>query len=178
MKTNSIIKLSSYLLLIVLATFSCSNSTDSSAYNPNRGGTFLRDTLELRAHFADCGEWGGHHEIFEVVQVKLKHEFSYKYTRDTIDCPNPQLSTRRIVERREGSLSYAQWKLIEKYLGNLLNKSFDREGFSNAADLYIAQQKGYDYSFDSTPILNLTYSNYRMDWNGYKELKDHLLIDE
>ena len=130
--------------------------------------------MVLKAFFADCGEWGGHHETFNIFRVNLENELAFVYERDTVKCFDPQLFNRRIVERIEGSISNEQSIFIEEYLIAVLRKSFDKEGPSNAGNGYTIQQKGYDYWIDSIPMLNIRYSNYRRDWIEFETLKEKL----
>lgn len=122
------------------------------------------DTLILRGHFADCGEWGGHHEVIRIYrQDNVLHA---TYERDTMKCPDPSYFDRRIVERLNGKLDQAKQQRVVTYLQELTERSFLDEGISNAGDAYVATRERMG--------LELVYRNYHQDWNRFAELKQSL----
>ncbi len=143
--------------------FSCSKSASEKAVSglDNVQGS---DTLILTGRFADCGEWGGHHEVIRIYsQDDVLHA---TYERDTVKCPDPSYFDRRIVERLNGKLDQAKQQLIVAYLQELTERTFLDEGISHAGDVYVATREGMG--------LELVYRNYNQNWNGFVELKRSL----
>lgn len=153
----------SVIALGALYLLSCAKgggAASSSGLDNLRG----RDTLILRGHFADCGEWGGHHEVIRIYrQDNVLHA---TYERDTVKCPDPSYFNRRIVESLEGQLDPSKEKRVVAYLQGLTERTFLDEGISHAGDVYVATRE--DMGFE------LVYRNYSQNWNGFAELKRSL----
>lgn len=88
------------------------------------------------------------------------------YERDTVKCPDPSYYVCRIIERMEAKANPLMEQRIVAYLKDLAERSFVDESISNAGDTYIAVREGMG--------LELVYSNFDQNWNGYAELKSSL----
>ncbi len=153
------------LSLVCLLSCSRSGSEKSGQGLDNLRGS---DTLILRGHFADCGEWGGHHEVIRI--YRQDNALRATYERDTVKCPDPSYFNRRIVESLEGQLDQSMEKRIVAYLQSLTERTFLDEGISNAGDVYAATREDMG--------LELVYRNYNQNWNGFAELKRSLFGDQ
>jgi hypothetical protein len=149
--------------VVALCMFSCSRR---AIEGPDSGLDNLRgsDTLVLMGHFADCGEWGGHHEVIKI--FRQDKSLLATYERDTVKCPDPSYFDRRIVDRLDGKLDRTKERLVVAYLQEMVERSFLDEGISNAGDVYVAIREGMG--------LELVYRNYHQNWNGFVELKRSL----
>jgi hypothetical protein len=79
------------LLLIIAQTAVSQNGISVHGISPG-------DTLRLFTQYADCGEWGGHHEHLKVF---LANELVLEYTKDTVSCENDDPdSLRRLLIRK------------------------------------------------------------------------------
>src|SRR5690606_16919701 len=114
-------------LLIIIMTFS-SCKTEISGFKFSErdlrkpfddtplGFMSQLDTLKLTAHFSECGEFGGHKEVFSI-HKNYKKEYFLKYTRDSIDldCP-PDFDDKRIyVKDTTFKMTENQVMRIRKY---------------------------------------------------------------
>lgn len=149
--------------VVALCMFSCSQKAlekTGSGLDNLRGS----DTLVLMGRFADCGEWGGHHEVIKI--FRRDNGLLATYERDTVKCPDPSYFDRRIVERLNGKLDQAKQQLVVAYLQELTERTFLDEGISHAGEVYVAVREGMG--------LELVYRNYHQNWNGFVELKRSL----
>lgn len=53
--------------------------------------------------------------------------------------------------------------------------SFQENGISNAANVFLIEQRGHDYWIDSIPELNIRFVDYGQEWKGFEALKEKLL---
>ena len=150
-------------VLVGLFMFSCSQRTTEktdSGLDNLRGS----DTLVLIGRFADCGEWGGHHEVIKV--YRRDNALRATYERDTVKCPDPSYFNRRIVERSEARVDPSMEQHIVAYLKDLAERSFVDEGLNNAGDAFVATREGMG--------LELVCRNYNQNWKGFVDLKRSL----
>lgn len=149
--------------ILTLCLFSCSQSPTEQAAS-GLGNLRGSDTLVLMGRFADCGEWGGHHEVIKVYRTDTALRALYE--RDTVKCPDPSYFNRRIVERSEARVDPLMEQHIVAYLKDLTERSFVNEGISNAGDAYVATRERMG--------LELVYRNYNQHWKGFVDLKRSL----
>lgn len=147
----------------IACIISCSKSDNSSDKNKylfeNIHGT---DTLKIKAKYSDCGEWGGHFECIDIYRSD-NNKLTLHYQRDTVNCPDPSLFNRRIIDEWKKELSAEDQDHIMNFINDLTKRTFIDEGISNAGDYYVIKR--------STGSLTIEYSNYNRDWTGLKELK-------
>jgi hypothetical protein len=150
---------------ILILFFSCSECQNKDSENKNLlqniKGT---DTLTIEAKFADCGEWGGHIERFDI--FRKNDNTLIHYSRDTINCPDPSCFNRRIVEEWSNELSEKGQMMIIYFIHELINKSFNNEAISNAGNFY-SVKRNFGH-------LNIGYIYYNRDWKGFENLKNSL----
>lgn len=122
----------------------------------------LIDTLVLGASYADCGEWGGHTEVMKIFRRKGE-AFRIVYKRDTVNCPDPALFNRRIVEHKEDWLTPEQGNKVVSYVQEIAQLALQNEIGSNAGNVFCVSRKDIG--------LELHYSNHSLDWRGFDDLK-------
>ena len=130
-------------------------------------GKVLYDTLTLSARFDECGEWGGHKEMF-VIYSSENHELLLDYTQDTVDCSKPYAKESRVVVVEKSQvLSEDAQKVIVEYLQNLVEESLKFNLGSHAGRYYSASTK--DTSFI------VTYHDDSDQWQEYEKMKKKVL---
>jgi hypothetical protein len=159
-------KILELLIILLFLTISCSKTplknTEIKNLLQNIKDT---DTITIEAKFADCGEWGGHIERFDILR-KNDNTLSVHYSRDTVNCPDPSCFNRRIIEEWINKLSDKDQVLIINFIHELIDKSFNNEGISNAGNFY-SVKRNFGH-------LNIGYINYNKDWKGFENLKNSL----
>jgi hypothetical protein len=80
------------------------------------------DTLTLFAEYPDCGEWGGHREIFKIYN-KSRNDLWITYTRDTVDC-DADVNVRRLTITTSFKLTQQQQEHIVSYIHKMLDENF------------------------------------------------------
>ena len=125
------------------------------------GFMYPHDTLVLTASFSDCGEFGGHSEIFKIFS---KGESYYaNYVKDSIgpDCPYPVNENKIIVVDTTFMLTVKDEKHVVNYLKNLFKRSLKGHTHDNS-EFYSAV---VDWK------LKIWNGEPNPDWNGFRKLK-------
>ena len=121
------------------------------------------DTLTIQARFADCGEWGGHHERLDIYR-KVDGNLWIHYLKDSVTCPDPTFFNRHLVNERNDKLTEEGQLAVYDFINEILDRSLNTdEGIGNAANSYIVTRK-----FDN---LNIEYHNFNLNWTGFDKLK-------
>jgi hypothetical protein len=153
-------------IAILISIISCSESQNNKNENENLlNNIYGSDTLIIEARFADCGEWGGHKERFEIYR-KNDNNLSVHYSRDTVNCPDPSYFNRRIVEEWSGKLSKEDQLTVIKFINELITMSFKDEGECNTANYYSITRRNKK--------LNMEYHNFTRDWKGFINFRNTL----
>jgi hypothetical protein len=128
------------------------------------------DTLTLYARFDECGEWGGHIEVFKLYSksespMTSSENLWFDYKRDSVDCSNP-------YENRDWTYSFTdkltdddQKKVIE-YIHDLLNNSINTENLPRHSGQYYSV-----FTRDSAIVI----SNYGPPVDGFQKLRTQLV---
>lgn len=155
------------LLISTLSFFvSCSNSNNKSDEKLNLlDNIYGNDTLTIKVLFADCEEWGGHTERMDIYRKDNK-TLMLNYQKDTVNCPDPDKFDRKIIDKWTTELSETNQVDILNFIHELTDMSFKDEGISNASNYYIINR--------NISNLKIEYSNYGMDWSGFKDLKSKI----
>ncbi len=126
------------------------------------------DTLFIEGHFDDCGEWGGHSEKIRVFRTK-EGTIHAAYERDTVNCPDPDLFNRRVIERKRAELNEEQQALVVSFIQDLVEKSLEETHFGHSGTTYIAIRPPLDHRG-----LQVVYST-ESKWPAFENLKQSLL---
>lgn len=118
--------------------------------------------MSLFAHYKECGEWGGHTEIFKIYRKKNK-EIWADYKKDTVNCRGE--ITRKIIYEKSIKLSQEYQEMIIEYMHDLLNQNFINKPLnSNAGDYYSV------IASDSSLVI----SHYASHYDGFEVLRDKI----
>lgn len=101
-------------------------------------GKLTLDTLVLFAEYADCGEWGGHHEWLKIyIQDKITKAM---YIRDSVACRYNNMGRKYFpIEKTTFILRKSLQQEVIYYLLDLNRMSFlDMEMNTNSANSYAA----------------------------------------
>ncbi len=150
-------------------------------YKPkqNHWNLYVKDTLTIKGHFTDCGEWGGHHKTLHFYSLDSNDNHGYTYLRDSVTCADLPEFNRYIVERREGSLSQEKRNDVESYLAKALKKSLRPGMISHAENFYLILRKDFMYEETGDPKLLINYSaGNRELCNDFEELLAKLFEEE
>lgn len=120
------------------------------------------DTIQLKVSFSDCGEWGGHIEHIRIYK-SLKYGRTISYTRDTVNCPNPEKFNRRIIESWERKLSKSDQKAFLSFINSLKNMAMEERH---------SAQYGTNYQLRRTNDETLLeYFDITEKWQAYNEFR-------
>lgn len=140
---------------------------------------YHNDTLTIKGHFTDCGEWGGHHETLQFYRLDDNTVHGYLYLRDSVTCDDIPEFRRYIVERREGTMSAEKRNDVEVYLSTALRKSFRPTMISHAENYYTVLRKGYAYEQTRIPEMKFSYCPGNKEiCNDFEELLSRLFAEE
>jgi hypothetical protein len=112
------------LIILSLSGMTQKNKADSiEFFNPDN---FLRDTLFIKSHFMECGEWGGH---LELSKVYLKNnDFYINYQKYSADCNSIKANNgepiQTLVKNVNKKLLDKDKLLIRQYFHQLVNAKF------------------------------------------------------
>ena len=127
----------------------------------------LTDTLIICARFSECGEWGGHKEIF-IIFHKDSSKTMAIFTKDTLLCKEGYLEDKRkIIYKTSKTLSSENLVTIQKFLDELLNKSKEEMPMSHMGNLY--------YYYAKSHKLSVSFFDTEFSWKGFIELKKLIL---
>ena len=159
---------------ILLATFflsfvflSCKEATESpnSKTRPKLllSYPYRYDTLTLYAQYKECGEWGGHIEVFKIYKNEKKEMWA-NYKKDSANCNGP--ISRKVIYEKSLKLTDEDQALIIQYMHDLLDLDFSNDPFfSNAGEYYSA------VSSDSSLVI----SHYTPHFSGFATLTEKLI---
>jgi len=141
--------------------------TETSALIRNLSRT---DTLTLYARFDECGEWGGHIEIFKLFSksetpTTSSENLWFDYRRDSVDCSNPY-EKRNWTYIFTDKLTEDDQKKVIEYIHNLLDNSINTENLPLPSGQYYSV-----FTRDSTIMI----SNYGEPLDSFQKLKNDLL---
>ena len=111
-------------LLIKVSGLTQKNQVDSTDFfNPDN---FWGDTLQIKARFMECGEWGGH---LELSKVYLKdNEFYVTYQKYSADCnsirENNGVPSQTLVKTITKKLLDKDKLLIRRYFHQMVDAKF------------------------------------------------------
>lgn len=116
-----------------------SNNTHTISISPLERLVY-HDTLKLFVQFANCGEWGGHHEYINVFKDSL-NKTKATLTIDSVNCERYSedqtfSKTRNIFIKAEKYINEYDEERISKFLQYLVECNLHEQGFSNAGDYY------------------------------------------
>ena len=169
-----------FLLLLTTLLFGCNdrqtNKIQNEVTEPRTEkfgqirNLWRTDTLTLYARFDECGEWGGHVEVFKLFSKSESYTTSsenlwFEYKRDSVDCSNPYENRSWAYSFTDKLTDYDQEKVIE-YIHDLLNKSINTENSPMHSGQYYSV-----FTRDSTLVI----SNYGPPVDGFQKLKKQLL---
>ncbi len=132
------------------------------------GGISGSDTLFIEGHFDDCGEWGGHSEKMRVFRTK-DGTLHAAYERDTVNCPDPSLFNRRVVDRKEADLNEEQEAHVVSFIQEAVAKSLEEDYFGHAGNTYVVTRLPLE--FRGLQVVHVTESK----WPAFENLKKSLL---
>jgi hypothetical protein len=159
------ILLTAFFLISIF--LSCREATESSSFN-NRSSLLLSnpyryDTLTLYARYKDCGEWGGHTEVFKIYKNDNKEMWA-NYKKDSANCNSP--ISRKVSYERSLKLTADGQILIIQYMHDLLDLDFSNDPvMSNAGEYYSV------FSSDSSLVI----SHYTSSFLGFDKLREKIL---
>jgi len=160
-------KLFSIALLLISIFWGCKDATESS--KPDKSPTLLLsnpyhyDTLTLYAQYKECGEWGGHTEVFKIYK-KDKKEMWANYKKDSANCDGP--ISRKVIYEKSLKLTPENQAVIIHYMHDLLDLSFANDpAISNSGEYYSV------ISSDSSLVI----SHYTPHFSGFATLRDKLV---
>lgn len=155
--------LTSLLAIIVACTDNRNGLDDDNKSGSEEvlGNLYGADTLTIKAQFSDCGEWGGHSERIDIYRDDISLVALYR--RDTVNCPNPALFNRRLIETSTLPLSDEDQKDVIHFLKAILESSFREPGISHAGSYYSVSKSGGE--------LKINYHHMYGEWDGFEELK-------
>ncbi len=91
-----------------------------------------------------------------------------EYERDTVNCPDPALLNRRVIEQKGADLNEEQQALIVSFIQDLVKKSFERNHFGNAGNTYVVTRPLLE--FHELQVVYVTESK----WPAFEKLKKTL----
>jgi len=120
------------------------------------------DTLMIYARFSECGEWGGHREIFKIYR-DTNNNFISNFIKDTVKCEEDDFIEYKgkIVFSFSKTLTTEDQILIQNYLWNLQKEDLKGNDFPYS-NLYIAKSNN----------LSIAITGY---WDEFNELKTRIL---
>lgn len=157
-------------ILFIGFFFSCKDRSPLNSTNVKEGTSqyalsniYQYDSLTLFAEYKECGEWGGHSEIFKI--YRDGKEIKATYTKDSVNCKAGL--TRKIIYEKRLDLSPRGQEWVIEYIQNLLSQNFiNNPPLSNAGEYYSV------ISSDSSLVIShYTTSHY----DGFDNLRDNLL---
>jgi hypothetical protein len=169
-----------FSLLLTTLLFSCNdrqtNKIQNEVTDPRTEkfgqirNLWRTDTLTLYARFDECGEWGGHIEVFKLYSKSESPTTSsenlwFDYKRDSVDCSNPY-ENRSWTYSFTDKLTYDDQEKVIEYIHDLLNNSINTENLPRPSGQYYSVFTG-----DSTLII----SNYGPPIVGFQKLKTQLV---
>jgi hypothetical protein len=146
---------------------SCS-SEEQNTVTSNLEGIRGSDTLFIAGYFDDCEEWGGHSETIRVFRTQGEIVRA-EYERDTVNCPNPDLFNRRVIERKLADLNPEQQALVVSFAQEVVERSFDEERLGNAGNTYSVSRPPFEFGG-----LQAVYRT-EAKWHAFEDLKKKLL---
>ena len=129
------------------------------------------DTLTLFAEFDECGEWGGHSEIFKIytksdTPMTSSADLWFDYKRDSVDCSGDPNKNRKWVFKFSGRLTNEDQKKVIKYVHNLLDNSLSNKRPPTHSGQYYSV-----FNSDSTIVI----SNYGPPVEEFLSLRTRLV---
>lgn len=126
--------------------------------------------MTLYAQFDECGEWGGHIEVFKLYSKSESPTASseniwFDYKRDSVDCSNPYENGIWTYSLSDKLTDDGQKKVIE-YIHDLLNNFINTENLPRPSGQYYSV-----YTRDSTLLI----SSYGPPVDGFQKLKTQLV---
>ncbi len=125
------------------------------------------DTLTIFAEFADCGEWGGHHEKF-IIYSNWTDTLVARFTIDSVRCSEIyDKNNRKVLIDTSFYINSKNETQISKYIQELAKMKLYEVTTSNSGNLYVVH--------NSNSFLYITFYDTREKWEGFMELKKKLL---
>jgi len=160
-------KIISILFLLTILLIGCNNRQSRQINN-----LWSSDTLTLYANFDECGEWGGHIEIFKLYNksesfLASDNDLWFEYKRDSVYCPVDPYKSREWIYRFTDKLTNDDQTKVIEYIHDLLNNSI-----SNSERLRSHSGHYYSaYTSDSTIMI----SNFGPPIEGFQRLRAQLI---
>ena len=149
---------------------------------PLKGIFHLADTLILRHHNDNCGEWGGDEEI---IKIYLKKDYKKGnegdlfafYQMNEYDCDilerNPYQTKPKVYFSGHKKLNYESAKIVEECIFDLLRNKLTNDNFiGNAGVINSIELKGRD-AFLKDPLIFI-YDYPSFSWEKFRLLKKEL----
>lgn len=147
----------------------CKEQTTGSSIKQNEAvqyslsNIYQWDTLTLFARYNECGEFGGHTEVFKIYRSQ-KDEIFADYEKDTINFKDR--TTRKIIYSKPFKLDRKVQQQVIIYLNELLNQNFIDKGFVGHAGEYYSA-----ISSDSSLVI----SHYADHYEGFDKLRNEII---
>lgn len=150
-----------FLFLILISSCSKDNAT---AENPNYSFDNLlsyKDTLFIKSEFADCGEWGGHHEIIKIYSENKQTKLVY--TKYKVEC-GVRNNKGTIVQNEEIKknivLSASQKVGLMNYINNLMHYNFMENEFGNSGNSFSVEDTENQLKISHYGSSSMVMENY------------------
>ena len=91
------------------------------------------------------------------------------YERDTVNCPDPSLFNRRVVDRKEADLNEEQEAHVVSFIQEAVAKSLEEDYFGHAGNTYVVTRLPLE--FRGLQVVHVTESK----WPAFENLKKSLL---
>ena len=131
-----------------------------------------QDTLYIKSKFSECGEWGGHDEIFKIFNIKerkTKLQFERNEVKDCFDKSKGGEILQTSTIKKELILSDSQKQALMNYINDLMKSKFIENPISHSGNRFSVE--------DSKGNLEISvFGNQDHNINIYNELLKNLNI--
>ena len=180
------------LIYLVIFFISCINEpskNNSTSHEINQqdsvvqlGCIGIEDTLEIKIHFTECGEWGGHSEAIKIYRANNSKLYA-QYTIDTVSCEKLmkdvkyEVASKNVVDTTK-LIDKKDERQIITLLQRLFQLSLVSKISSNSGEYYevFCRPKGLQFSYWNSSYNETNYSITRQHLFGniIKELDSNV----
>lgn len=121
----------------------------------------IEDTITIKSRHTDCGEWGGHFEIMKI--YKTNEKLMLNFQKDTVNCPDPSLFKRRVIEEWTTELSIKNQSDIMHFFQIMFSDSFKARNSCRNSKSWSVETNNY--------VLDVTKRDCGSNWGGFEQLK-------
>lgn len=93
-----------------------------------------------------------------------------EYVRDTVNCPDPALFNRRVIEQKGADLTEEQQALVVAFIQELVKRSLEGTHFGHAGNAYVVTRPPLESG--GLQVVHVTDSK----WSAFENLKKSLLL--